>query len=62
MLTPIEQYPYSVETKNDKILMYTKDSASHYAIQLQEEGKDVEVWHDGALQYRLNGIYQGKFF
>ena len=62
MLTPIEQYPYSVETRNDKILMFTKDSALHYAVQLQEEGKDVEVWHDGALQYRLNGIFQGKFF
>ena len=62
MLTPIEQYPYSVETKNDKLLMYTKDSASHYAVQLQEEGKDVEVWHDGTLQYRLNGILQGIFF
>ena len=62
MLPPIESYPYSVETKDDKILMYTKDSASHYAIQLQEEGKDVEVWHRGFLQYKLHGVEQGKLF
>ena len=29
---------------------------------MQEEGREVEVYHKGMLQYRLRGIYQGDLF
>ena len=45
MLTPIEQNPYSVETKNEHKLKFSKIEADNEAINFQETGKDVEVWH-----------------
>tara|TARA_Y100001951_G_C11117421_1_gene170898 strand:- start:120 stop:308 length:189 start_codon:yes stop_codon:yes gene_type:complete len=62
MLTPIEQNPYSVETKNEHKLKFSKIEADNEAINFQETGKDVEVWHRGFLQYKLHGVEQGKLF
>jgi len=62
MQTPNEQHPYLVETKNGKILKYSKIDADNEAANKQLDGDDVEVFHDGKLQYRLHGIEQGKLF
>ena len=57
-----EQNPYLVETKNKQTLKYSKIAADNEAVNFQQTGKDVEVWHEGILQYRLHGIEQGKLF
>jgi len=57
-----EQNPYLVETKNGQILKFSRIDADNEAADFQQTGKDVEVWHDGILQYRLHGIEQGKLF
>lgn len=57
-----EQNPYLVETKNGQILKFNKIDADNEAVNFQQTGKDVEVWHEGILQYRLHGIEQGKLF
>jgi hypothetical protein len=57
-----EQNPYLVETKNNQTLKFSKIDADNEAVNFQQTGKDVEVWHDGILQYRLHGIEQGKLF
>ena len=56
------QPPYSVETNNEHILKFTRVEADTQAVTFQQTGKDVEVWHEGVLQYKLNGIEQGKPF
>ena len=56
------QPPYSVETKYEHILKFTRVEADNEAVDFQQTGKDVEVWHEGVLQYKLNGIEQGKLF
>ena len=56
------QPPYSVETKYEHILKFTRVEADNEAVNFQQTGKDVEVWHEGVLQYKLNGIEQGKLF
>ena len=56
------QPPYSVETNNEHILKFTRVEADTQAVTFQQTGKDVEVWHEGVLQYKLNGIEQGKLF
>ena len=62
MRTPNEQNPYLVETKNGQILKFNKIDADNEAIIKQLNGDDVEVFHDGKLQYKLHGIEQGKLF
>ena len=57
-----EQNPYLVETKKGQILKFSRIDADNEAADFQQTGKDVEVWHDGILQYRLYGIEQGKLF
>ena len=57
-----EQNPYLVETKNGQILKFNKIDADNEAATKQLDGDDVEVFHDGKLQYRLQGIEQGKLF
>ena len=62
MQSPNLHTPYSVETRYENILKFTKIEADNVAVNFQQTGKDVEVWHKGALQYKLNGIEQGKLF
>ena len=57
-----EQNPYLVETKNGQILKFNKIDADNEAVIKQLDGDDVEVFHDGNLQYKLHGIEQGKLF
>ena len=57
-----EQNPYLVETKNGQILKFSKIDADNEAVIKQLDGNDVEVYHDGKLQYKLHGIEQGKLF
>ena len=57
-----EQNPYLVETKNDQILKFSKIDADNEAVIKQLDGNDVEVYHDGKLQYKLHGVEQGKLF
>ena len=57
-----EQNPYLVETKNGQILKFSKIDADNEAVIKQLDGNDVEVYHDGKLQYKLHGIDQGKLF
>ncbi len=57
-----EQNPYLVETKNDQILKFSKIDADNEAVSKQLDGNDVEVYHDGKLQYKLHGVEQGKLF
>ena len=62
MRIPNEQNPYLVETKNGQILKFNKIDADNAAATKQLDGDDVEVFHDGKLQYKLHGIEQGKLF
>tara|TARA_Y100000296_G_scaffold68066_1_gene81099 strand:- start:495 stop:692 length:198 start_codon:yes stop_codon:yes gene_type:complete len=63
MLAPREQVdPYLIETKNEQTLKFTKTDADNVAQNMQQAGRDVEVYHKGMLQYRLSGIYQGNLF
>ena len=57
-----EQNPYLVETKNKQILKFNRIDADNEAVSKQLDGDDVEVYHDGKLQYKLHGIEQGKLF
>ena len=57
-----EQNPYLVETKNGQILKFSKIDADNEAVIKQLDGDDVEVFHDGKLQYKLFGVEQGKLF
>ena len=57
-----EQNPYLVETKNGQILKFSRIDADNEAVIMQLDGNDVEVYHDGKLQYKLHGIEQGKLF
>ncbi|MBT4697553.1 MAG: hypothetical protein HOG73_09115 [Candidatus Marinimicrobia bacterium] len=58
----VEQNPYLVETKNGQILKFSKIDADNEAFIFQQTGKDVEVWYEGILQYKLHGVEQGKLF
>ena len=63
MLAPREQVdPYLIETKNGQYRKFTKIDADNVAQNMQQAGRDVEVYHKGTLQYRLNGILQGNLF
>jgi len=57
-----EQNPYLVETKNGQILKFSRIDADNEAVSKQLDCDDVEVYHDGKLQYKLHGIEQGKLF
>ena len=62
MLPHTEQDPYLISTKNEQTRKYSKTEADIEAEYIQQAGSDVEVYHRGMLQYRLNGIYQGNLF
>ncbi len=62
MQLPKEQNPYIVETKGKQTLKFSKIDADNEAVIKQLDGNDVEVYHDGKLQYKLHGVEQGKLF
>ncbi len=62
MQLPKEQNPYIVETKGKQTLKFSKIDADNEAVSKQLDGNDVEVYHDGKLQYKLHGVEQGKLF
>ena len=62
MQTPKEQNPYIVETKGKQTLKFSRIDAHNEAVIKQLDGDDVEVFHDGNLQYKLFGVEQGKLF
>ena len=62
MQLPKEQNPYIVETKGKQTLKFSKIDADNEAVSKQLDGDDVEVYHDGKLQYKLHGVEQGKLF
>ena len=62
MQLPKEQNPYIVETKGKQTLKFSKIDADNEAVIKQLDGNDVEVFHDGKLQYKLYGVEQGKLF
>ena len=62
MQSPNLHTPYSIETKYEHILKFTKIEADDVAMNFQQTGKDVEVWHEGVLQYKLNGVQQYSLF
>ena len=63
MLAPREQVdPYVIASKSGQTLKFTKTDADNTAQNIQLAGRDVEVYHKGLLQYRLNGIHQGELF
>ncbi len=45
-----------------QILKFSRIDADNEAVSKQLDGDDVEVYHDGKLQYKLHGIEQGKLF
>lgn len=53
--------PWSVETAEDKEVLFDQKTAYHFAETFQSDGKNVEVWHDGKLQIKLKGKQQYRF-
>jgi len=62
MQSPNLHSTYSVETKDNKVVKYNLDDALNEAVVMQQRGKDVEVWKDGFLAHKLNGIQQYSLF
>ena len=52
---------YSVETKDNKVVKFNLNDALNVAVDMQQNGKDVEVWKDGFLKHKLHGIQQYSF-
>lgn len=53
---------YSVETKDNKVVKFNLNDALNVAVDMQQNGKDVEVWKDGFLKHKLHGIQQYSLF
>ena len=49
---------YSVETKDTKIMKDNLNDALNLATDMQQNGKDVEVYKDGFLKHKLQGRQQ----
>jgi len=61
MQTPNLHSTYSVETKDNKVVKFNLNDALNVAVDMQQNGKDVEVWVDGFLKHKLHGIQQYSF-
>ena len=61
-MLPQADSPYSIETSTHKSLRFNKKEAEEIASELQSRGSDVEVYHNGQLQFKLNGKEQLSFF
>ena len=53
---------YSIETRDDKVIRYNFNDALDEAVNQQQTGKDVEIWVNGFLKHKLNGIQQYSLF
>ena len=63
MQTPnLHSGTYSIETKDNKLVKFNLNDALNVAADMQQCGKDVEVWKDGFLEHKLNGIQQYSLF
>ena len=49
---------YSVETKDTKIMKDNLNDALNLDTDIQHNGKDVEVYKDGFLKHKLQGMQQ----
>ena len=62
MQTPNLHSTYSVETKDKKIMKFNLNDALNVAVDMQQNGKDVEVWVDGFLKHKLTAMHQYSLF
>ena len=53
---------YSVETKDTKIMKDNLNDALNLATDMQQNGKDVEVYKDGFLKHKLTAMHQYSLF
>ena len=53
---------YSVETKDNKVVKFNLNDALKVATDMQQNGKDVEVWKDGFLEHKLTAMHQYSLF
>ena len=53
---------YSVETKDKKIMKFNLNDALNVATDMQQNGKDVEVFEDGLLKHKLTAMHQYSLF
>ena len=61
MQTPNLHSTYSVETKDNKVVKFNLNDALQVATDMQQNGKDVEVFEDGMLKHKLNAMHQYSF-
>ena len=62
MQTPNLHSTYSVETKDKKIMKFNLNDALNVATDMQQNGKDVEVFEDGMLKHKLSAMHQYSLF
>ena len=62
MQTPNLHSTYSVETKDKKIMNFNLNDALNVATDMQQNGKDVEVFEDGLLKHKLSAMHQYSLF
>tara|TARA_Y100000590_G_scaffold5497_1_gene7334 strand:+ start:375 stop:563 length:189 start_codon:yes stop_codon:yes gene_type:complete len=62
MQTPNLHSTYSVETKDKKIMKFNLNDALNVATDMQQNGKDVEVFEDGLLKHKLSAMHQYSLF
>ena len=53
---------YSVETKDNKVVKFNLNDALNVATDMQQNGKDVEVFEDGLLKHKLSAMHQYSLF
>ena len=62
MQTPNLHSTYSVETKDNKVVKFNLNDALNVATDMQQNGKDVEVFEDGLLKHKLTAMHQYSLF
>ena len=61
MQSPNLHSTYSVETKDNKVVKFNLNDALNVATDMQQNGKDVEIFEDGMLKHKLNAMHQYSF-
>tara|TARA_Y100000034_G_scaffold37839_1_gene46489 strand:+ start:395 stop:583 length:189 start_codon:yes stop_codon:yes gene_type:complete len=62
MQSPNLHSTYSVETKDNKVVKFNLNDALNVATDMQQNGKDVEVFEDGLLKHKLSAMHQYSLF
>ena len=62
MQSPNLHSTYSVETKDNKVVKFNLNDALQVATDMQQNGKDVEVFEDGMLKHKLSAMHQYSLF